>query len=108
MDDLQVGNHVLDLGPLVERETAYDVILQLVTAHALFEQARLGIGAIEHRRPRVLALLRCFTQVFGYIIRDEKSFVLAVGRFVISNFCAALPRSPQVLAFALDVVRHHG
>ena len=37
--DLQVRNHVLDLGALVKRETAYHVILQPVAPHRFFKKA---------------------------------------------------------------------
>ena len=65
VDDLQIRNHVLDFGALVERKAAHHVILQLIAPHGLFKQPRLRIGAIKHRgarssRPRSTASRRYF------------------------------------------------
>ncbi len=40
-------------------------------------------------------------------ISGEERFVLSVRRFVVAELRAALPVGPKVLAFALDVARHH-
>ena len=107
MNDFQVRDHVLDLGPLVEGEASDDVVLQLIAAHRLFKQPRLRVDAIKHRRPRAFSLLRGFMQITGNPVRHEQSLVLAVGRLVVADVRAALARGPQALALALDVIGHH-
>ena len=39
MDDLQIRDHVLDLGALIKRESTHYVILQLIAPHGFFEQS---------------------------------------------------------------------
>jgi hypothetical protein len=43
----QVGEHVLDLAALEERDAADDAIVDAVAAQLLLEHARLGVGAVE-------------------------------------------------------------
>ncbi len=46
-NELEVGDHVLDLGALIEAEASDDVVVEVVAAQSFFQQARLGVGAIE-------------------------------------------------------------
>ena len=108
MDDFQVRNHVLDLGAFVKREASDHVILQPVAAHGFFIEPRLRIGSVEDGGACVLALVNCFAQIFRNVVGCEESFVFAVRGFVVADFGAALARGPQVLAFALEIVRNHG
>ncbi len=90
LDDFQIRNHVLDLGALVERKAAHDVILQLIAAHGLFKQTRLRVGAIEDGGARCLAIaiLGGFAQIFGDEVGGEEGFVLAVRSFVVADLRA--------------------
>ena len=42
------------------------------------------------------------------MVGGEEGFVLAVGSLVVADLRSALTRSPEVLAFAADVVCDHG
>ena len=46
-------------------------------------------------------------QIFRNVVGGKQRFVLAVGSFVVADLRAAAALGPQVLALALDVVRHH-
>ena len=48
-DDLQVGQRILDLTALVEARAADDAVRDSLTDEELFEGARLGVRAVEHR-----------------------------------------------------------
>ena len=89
-DDLQVRNHVLDLGALVEAEPSHNVVLHLIAAHCLFHQAGLRVGAIQDRRARRLAMFSLgLPQILGDVVRGEQRLVLAVGSFVVADLCSA-------------------
>ena len=45
----EVGEQVLDLSALVKAESANHGVGDVVAAEGLFDQARLGVGAVQHR-----------------------------------------------------------
>ena len=54
--NLQVRDHVLDLGAFIEAEASHNVVVHLVAAHRLFYQPRLRVGAIQHGGARSLTV----------------------------------------------------
>ena len=107
-NELEVGDHVLDLGALVEAEASDDVVVQAVAAQSLFQQTRLRVGAIEDgalfsRPSRARSRAHRGDEVGG-----KERLVLAVGRVVETDLAAALARRPQILSLALKVVGDHG
>jgi len=52
-EQLQVGEGVLDLLALVEADAADDAVGEVLPAEGILEDARLGVGAVEHGGERV-------------------------------------------------------
>ena len=101
---LQVSHQVLDLGALIETETADDVVLASVAAQGFLDLPGLRVGAVEHRR----VVLRVGGQVLFDGVGDEQRLVLGIEPRVEAD---ALPRGgfgPEFLALARLVVLHHG
>ena len=83
------------------------MILQLIAAHRLFEQSRLRVRPVEHRRPRRFSVFARLPHVATDRISRKQRLILAVWSLVVPDLRPALPRRPQGFALAPDVVRDH-
>ena len=112
LDELEVAEDVFDFGAVVEAEAADHVVLDLIAAERFFHEARLRVGAIEDGAARrfdgVVGPGGGLAEVFVDAVGDEERFVFAVGSFVVADERAAFAGGPEVLAFALRVLRDDG
>jgi|GEM_PF-1450627 len=100
--EVEVGEHVLDLGALEEAQAAVDAVGQLLVDQRLFQHPRLGVGAVEDRGVgQRLAGLAPGVDALG----DEARLVLLVEGGIDLDGLAVRAVGPQVLAQALLVVR---
>ena len=107
----EVGDHVADLGALVELGPADDLVGDGVAPELLLEHARLRVGAVEHGdlvRPEEPVGAGLPLQQLLHLAGHE----LRLGALVVDlhdlDERARAPRRPQVLALALAVVGDHG
>ena len=107
LHQLEVTQQILDLGAVIERETAHHGVGDSVATQRFFHQPRLGVGAVEYGGAGQILFFARTAHVLLNVVGDEERFVLSVGRFVVTNPRAALARGPQVLAFALQIARYH-
>ena len=95
VDEAEVGEGVADLGALVEAEAADDLVGQADGDEALFELARLELGAdedgdvVEAEPPR-----RCMSSI---VLADAPRFLRAVPDADHADLLAVACRSTRVL-----------
>src|SRR5688572_13446526 len=96
---LQIGEDVLYLGPLVEAESSHDQIFSPVAPQRLLDLTGLKVGAVKHRdAPACIAGQHSLDR-----IGDEKSLVFPIGRFVKADLVAFAGIGPEPLSFALGI-----
>ncbi len=102
---LEIGHNVANLGAVKEARTAHNLIGHTCTQEHIFENARLGIGAIKNcnvvvARARIVQLVN---------LRGNPATLVALVACLIglNLFAIALSRE-QALIFALRVMTHHG
>ena len=102
-DQLEIGERVLDLFALVEPHAADHPIRQAFAGQRVFDRARLGVHAVEHRDD-VLG-------VVGELVADraqhEVRLLELVLRARVDDLLAAAAVGPQLLVLALAVLADH-
>ncbi len=103
--ETQVGERVFDFLTLVKAQAAVDFVGNAGGKQGLFDDARLGVAAVEHGHvvePPAFAL-----QGFGFV-DDELCFVEIYGRGVEADFVAVFGVGAQIFAEPLGVVFDYG
>ena len=101
--EAQVGQDVLDFGPLVKTGAGHQVIRQAAAQQLFFDGAGLRVGAHQHRHASPAA---------SFFVRDQRlhqktRFFLLVARAVEHQLFAGTGIGPQIFAAPLFVARHH-
>ncbi len=105
LDHPQVRQHVLDLAPLVELESAHDPVGYAPAHQHFFYSARLRVHPVQHRKIAVASLL-CHNQAVKFVC-DEAGLVLLSISVVEGDLGPRFPRGPQRLALSVAVVGDH-
>mgnify|MGYP001650473091 CR=1 FL=1 len=103
--ETQVGERVFDFGALEEAQAAIDAVGQAVLQEHFFEDARLGVGAVEDGAVVVTAACRLPALDFG---ADVACFVVFVNSGVDAHRRTACAVAPQGFAETLAVLRNDG
>ena len=104
-DHLEIGHDVADLGTVEESRAAHDLVGHARAQEHIFEDARLGVGAVEHRD--VVVAGAGVVQLVD-LRADPAALVALVARLVGLDLLAIPLRGEQALLLALRVVAHHG
>ena len=104
MDDGQVGQHVLDLGPVEEPRAADDAVRDAVSLEGILDGVRLGIGAVEDGAVFEAGGPGQSQDAAG----DEVCLLGAVGGGVDRDLVAFAVVGPEGLALAAVVVGDDG
>ena len=104
-DHLKVGHDVADLGTVEESRAAHDLVGYACAQEHIFEDTRLGVGAVEHGDVVV-------TRALGVQLLDLAGNPAALVALIaclegLDLLAVALSRK-QTLVLALRVVAHHG
>ena len=101
-NEAQVGEHVLDLAPLVEARAAHEPVRQALGDEALLDRAGLGVRAVHHGHVAETDAGRAREPL--HLRGDERGlFLLVVG--LVDDDRVPLPLlGPEVLVLALGVV----
>ena len=104
-DHLEICHNVADLGTVEESRAAHDLVGHARAQEHIFENARLGVGAVEHGDVVV-------TRALGVQLLDLASNPAALVALIarlegLDLLTIALGRK-QALVLALRVVTHHG
>ena len=102
--ELQVRDDVAHLGPLVEGEAADDVVRDTGAPQSFFEEARLGVRAVEHGGAQVGFRASVLLDLRG----DEARLALGVHGLVVADGRAGGVGRPEGLVLALGVVLDDG
>ncbi|MEZ4387525.1 MAG: hypothetical protein R3D98_08085 [Candidatus Krumholzibacteriia bacterium] len=104
-DELEVGQQVADLAPLVELDAADHLVGDARAAQRVLEQARLGVRAVEDRD---LAALELALALPLHDLDHAGGLVLGVEVLLDRERLAAAGVGPEVLALAAPVVADDG
>ena len=104
-DHLEVGHDVADLGAVEESRAAHDLVGHARAQEHIFENTRLGVGAIEHGDVVVARALG--VQLFDLASNPAALVALIACLEGLDLLAVALGRK-QALFFTLRVVTHHG
>ena len=104
-DHLEVGHDVADLGTVEESRAAHDLVGHARAQEHIFENARLGVGAVEHGDVVVARTLGM--QLFD-LAGNPAALVALVARLEGLDLLAVALGRKQALVLALRVVAHHG
>ena len=104
-DHLEVGHDITDLGTVEESRAAHDLVGHARAQEHIFENARLGVGAVEHGDVVV-------TRALGVQLLDlagnPAALVALIARLEGLDLLAIALGRKQALVLALRVVTHHG
>ncbi len=101
---LQISDHVLDFGALVETEAADHDVLASVAPQGFFDLPRLGVRAIQHRD----VFFRIARHVRFDLVGDPQGFVFRIRSFVQRDLVALARLGPEPFPDALGIVGDHG
>ena len=104
-DHLEVGHDVADLGTVEESRAAHNLVGHARAQEHIFENTRLGVGAIEHSDVVVARALG--VQLFDLAGNPAALVALIACLEGLDLLAVALGRK-QALVLALRVVTHHG
>ena len=96
-DGAEIGDDVLDLLALIERQAAVDAVGDVVLAHLFLEAAALGVGAVEDDEVAVLQVLLT-AQPTDVVAHDHRLLAVALCRLQLQLLA--------VLVLAIDVLRY--
>ena len=105
VDHLEVGDHVLDLGPLVEPRPADDLVLDRLPDEHVLQDSRLSVHAIEDRD---LGAVQALLDEAGDLDGNEAGLGVLVLDFDHMDRISLPQLRPELLRLALPVVRDHG
>src|SRR6184192_2912288 len=101
LHQLQIAENVFHLGPVVERESADHVVLDLISTERFFYKARLRVRSVQHGTTRRLLLRARLAQILLHAIGDKESLILAIRRLIVADQRATLAGRPEVFPLAL-------
>ena len=104
-DHLEVGHDVADLGTVEESRAAHNLVGHARAQEHIFEDTRLGVGAIEHGDIVIARTLGM--QLFDLASNPATLVALIACLEGLDLLAVALGRK-QALVLALRVVTHHG
>ena len=104
-DHLEVGHDVADLGTVEESRAAHDLVGHARAQEHIFENTRLGVGAVEHGDVVVARTLG--VQLLD-LAGNPAALVALVARLEGLDLLAIALGRKQALVLALRVVAHHG
>ena len=104
-DHLEVGHDVADLGTVEESRAAHNLVGHARAQEHIFEDTRLGVGAVEHGDIVVTRALG--VQLFDLAGNPAALVALVACLEGLDLLAVALGRK-QALVLALRVVTHHG
>ena len=104
-DHLKVGHDVADLGTVEESRAAHDLVGHARAQEHIFEDTRLGVGAIEHSD---VVVARAFGMQLLDLAGNPAALVALVARLEGLDLLAIALGRKQALVLALRVVAHHG
>ena len=104
-DHLEVGHDVADLGTVEESRAAHNLVGHACAQEHIFEDTRLGVGAVEHSDIVVTRALG--VQLFDLAGNPAALVALIACLEGLDLLAVALGRK-QALLLALRVVTHHG
>ena len=104
-DHLEVSHDVADLGTVEESRAAHDLIRHARAQEHIFEDTRLGVGAVEHGDVVVARALG--VQLFD-LAGNPATLVALVTRLEGLNLLAIALGRKQALVLALRVMAYHG
>ena len=104
-DHLEVGHDVADLGTVEESRAAHNLVGHACAQEHIFEDTRLGVGAVEHGDIVVTRALG--VQLFDLAGNPATLVALIACLEGLDLLAVALGRK-QALVLALRVVTHHG
>ena len=104
VDNAQIGQHILDLGPVKELQTTVDLIGDAAALAGVFQRVGLGVHTVQNR---MVAVLFASFHLFQNSIRNIGRLV----RFV----CCSVPRDllpcsgigPEMLGLSAGIVGNH-
>ena len=104
-DHLEISHDVADLGTVEESRAAHDLVGHARAQKHIFENTRLGVGAVEHGDVVV-------TRALGVQLLDlagnPAALVALIARLEGLDLLAIALGRKQALVLALRVVTHHG
>ncbi len=100
-DELQVGHHIADLGTIEEARAADDLVRDTGTQEHVFEDAGLGIRAVEHRH---IIVGRALVVELLDLGADPASLVALVCRLEEADLLAVALVREEALRLSLRVV----
>ena len=104
-DHLEVSHDVADLGTVEESRAAHDLVRHARAQEHIFEDTRLGVGAVEHGDVVVARALG--VQLFD-LAGNPATLVTLVTRLEGLNLLAIALGRKQALVLALRVMAYHG
>ena len=104
-DHLEVGHDIADLGTVEESRATHDFVGHARTQEHIFENTRLGVGAIEHGD---VVVARAFGMQFLDLAGNPAALVALVARLEGLDLLAIALGRKQALILALRVVANHG
>ena len=104
-DHLEVSHDVADLGAVEESRAAHDLVRHARAQEHIFEDTRLGVGAVEHGDVVVARALG--VQLFD-LAGNPATLVTLVTRLEGLNLLAIALGRKQALVLALRVMAYHG
>ena len=104
-DHLEVGHDITDLGTVEESRAAHDLVGHARAQEHIFEDTRLGVGAIEHGN---VVVARAFGMQLLDLAGNPAALVALVARLEGLDLLAIALGRKQALVLALRVVAYHG
>ena len=104
-DHLKVGHDITDLGTVEESRAAHDLVGHARAQKHIFENTRLGVGAVEHGDVVVTRALGM--QLFD-LAGNPAALVALIACLEGLNLLAVALGRKQALVLALRVVTYHG
>ena len=104
-DHLEVGHDVADLGAVEESRAAHDLVGHARAQEHIFEDTRLGVGAVEHGD---VVVARTLGMQLLDLAGDPAALVALIARLEGLDLLAIALGRKQTLVLALRVMAHHG
>ena len=104
-DHLEVGHDIADLGAVEESRAADNLVGHARTQEHIFENTRLGVGAVEHGD---IVVARALGMQLLNLAGNPAALVALVARLEGLDLLAIALGRKQTLVLSLRVVAHHG
>ena len=105
VDDAQIRQHVLDLGPVEELHAADDLIGYAAALEGIFQRVGLGVHAVEHR---VIPPVQPAVIVHHHLAHHKVGLVALVEIGLDEHLVPRAVAGPQGLALTALIVADHG